>query len=45
VGSVTFAYDELGEYAIAPGNLVAFQRPAVSRVPFFFAVDHATAIC
>src|SRR4030095_3100998 len=45
VGSLALACDELGESAFAPGNLVAYYWPAVSRVLFFFAECHGSAVC
>src|SRR5512132_440363 len=45
VGNLALARDELGESAFAPGNLVAYHRPAVSRVLLFFAGDHGSAVC
>ena len=45
VGSLALACDELGESAFAPGNLVAYHRPAVSRVLLFFVGDHGRTVC
>src|SRR5260370_24400404 len=45
VGSLPLACDELWESAVAPGNLVAYHRPAISRVLLFFPGDHGSAVC
>src|SRR6188472_277939 len=45
VGSLALACDELGKSAVAPGNLVAYHRPAVSCVLLFLAGGHGNAVC
>src|SRR4029078_11671227 len=44
LGSLALACDELGKSAVAPGNLVAYHWPTVSRVLLLFAVVNGNAV-